>query len=169
MEAKIDLSKPYYSLPIEKIVVENIMKEDILSGETNAKYYNVEDEVDEDHKEGVATEITPSITQFLKLPQKQGQGTRILHEPFVDYSFNQVLTSDDHIQNMQQITHTKNMVAIERKKRAKQMYLTKKKRAATKVLKEAIRSKKTQDKEKREATLKKWKKDDNGGQRKKNP
>ena len=84
MEAKVGPSKPYSSLPSEKVIVEDIMEEDIPSGETNAKHYYVENDYDVKHEEGVGAENAPPITDFLKLLQKQGQGIRILHEPLVD-------------------------------------------------------------------------------------
>ena len=167
MEAKVGPSKPYNSLPSEKVIVEDIMEEDIPSGETNGKHYYVEDDDDVEHEEGAAAKNTPPIANFLKLPQKQGQGTRILHEPLVDYFHSQVLTADDHIQNMQEIAHKKSIVAMEKEERAQKMELTKATRAAEKILKESAKIKKAQDKEKRASTLRKWKEDDNGGQRKK--
>ena len=70
MEAKVGPSKPYNSLPSEKVIVEDIMKKDIPSVETNAKHYYVEDDDDVEHGEGVGAENTPPITDFLKLPPK---------------------------------------------------------------------------------------------------
>ena len=110
MEAKVGPSKPYNSQPSEKVIVEDIMEEDIPNVETNAKHYYVEDDDDVEHGEAVGAENTPPITDFLKLPQKQSQGTKILHEPLVDYSHSQVLMADDHIQNMQEISHKKSIV-----------------------------------------------------------
>ena len=78
-----------------------------------------------------------------------------------------MLTADDHIQNMQEISHKKSIVAMEKQERAKKMELTKARRAAEKILKEAAKINKAQYKEKRASTLRKWKEDDNGGQRKK--
>ena len=127
----------------------------------------MEDDDDVEHEEGVGAENTPPITEFLKLLQKQGQGTRILHEPLVDYSHSQVLTADDHIQNMQEIAHKRSIVTMEKEERAQKMELTKAKRAAEKILKESAKINRAKDKEKRASTLRKWKEDDNGGQRKK--
>ena len=49
----------------------------------------------------------PGISQFLKLPQNSVQATRILHEPLVDYSQSQILTSNQHIDNMEDIAKKK--------------------------------------------------------------
>ena len=167
MEAKVGPSKPYNSLPSENVIVEDIMEEDIPSEETNGKHYYVEDDDDVEHEEGIGAKNAPPITDFLKLPQKQGQGTRILHEPLVDYSHSQVLTVDDHIQNMQEIAHKKSIVAMEKEERVQKMELTKTRRAAEKILKESAKIKKAKEKEQRASTLRKWKEDDNGGQRQK--
>ena len=167
IEAKVGPSKLYNSQPSKKVIVEDIMEEDIPNVETNAKHYYVEDDDDVEHGEGVGAENTPPITDFLKLPQKQGQGTKILHEPLVDYSHSQVLTTYDHIQNMQETSHKKSIAAMEKQERAEKMELTKARRAAEKILKEAAKINKAKDKEKRASTLRKWKEEDNGGQRKK--
>ena len=160
-------SNPYNSLPSEKVIVEDIIEEDIPSRETNAKHYYVENDDDVEYEEGAGAENAPPITDFLKLPQKQGQGTRILHEPLVDYSHSQVLTAYDHIQNMQEIAHKKSIVAMRKEERAQKMELTKARRAAENIFKESAKIKKAKDKEQRTSTLRKYKGDDNGGQRKK--
>ena len=52
-------------------------------------------------------EIATGISQFLKLPQKSVQAIRIVYEPLMDYSQSQILTSDQHIDNMEDIAKKK--------------------------------------------------------------
>ena len=82
---------------------------------------------------------TPPISQFLRLPQRIMNAPRILHEPLVDYSKSQLLTSDDHIHSMQEIATKKNLVAKQKKEKLKQMELIKAKRVAEKSLKDATK------------------------------
>ena len=68
---------------------------------------------------------------------------------------------------MTEIAHKKSIVALEKEERSRQYELTKKARALERASKEAAKTIKALDKEKRELTLKKWKEDDDGGLRKK--
>ena len=167
MEAKMGPSKPYYFIPSKKLIVEEIMEGDISCGVENGKHYYVQDDGDVELEEGASPESTPSISQFLKLLQREFQGTRVLYEPLVDYSQSQLLTLVEHSHKMQEIAHNKSMVAIAKKERKKQTKLTKISKAAKKAFKEVARNSKAEDKEKRQALLKKWEEDDNGGQRNK--
>ena len=165
MEAKVGPSRSFQSTPSCKLIVEEIMEEDLPSVEDDVLHYYVEDEVEVSDKGSAGPEIAAEISHFLKLPQKPLQATRIVHEPLVDYSRSQILTSDQHIESMEVLAKKKGKVAQERVDKARAGELTKVKKAAEKALKDATRIEKAAQKEKREATLKKWKENDNGGQR----
>ena len=133
------------------------MEDDLPQGAENARHFYIEEE-----EEGaIATEVsakpeTPStIGQFLKLPQRIIQAPRVLHEPLLDYSQSQILTSEQHIQSMVYIAHKKSIVAQERVERVRQFELTKVQRVVDRALKEAAKNVKAVDKVKRELTLKK--------------
>ena len=165
IEAKVGPSRSFQSTPSCKLIVEEIMEEDLPSVEDDVLHYYVEDEVEVSDKGSAGPEIAAEISQFLKLPQKPLQATRIVHEPLVDYSRSQILTSDQHIESMEVLAKKKSKVAQERVAKAREGELTKVMKAAEKALKDATRIQKSAQKEKREATLKKWKENDNGGQR----
>ena len=118
-------------------------------------------------QEGADLENTSYISQLLKLPQREVHASRIVHEPLVDYYLSQVLTFHDHIQNMEEIATKKSIVAKQKEEKARQLELTRAWRAVDKALKESAKRTRAVDKEKREQTLKKWKQNDNGGQREK--
>ena len=98
-------------------------------------HYFVEDEGDMDYEEGVDPKKISFISQFLKLPQRKVQAPKIQHDPLVDYSMGQVLTSDTHISTMEGMAHKKGIVNQQRQERANEMELTKVKRAIEKALK----------------------------------
>ena len=103
-------SKSYYSIPLEKILIEEIIEEDLSRGLKDRKHYYIADEEDLGLEEGVDPESTPSICQYLKLTQRQVQAPRVLHEPLVDYSLSQVLTSNAHIESMEEFAQKKAIV-----------------------------------------------------------
>ena len=122
MEAKMRPSKPFYSIPSCKVLVEEIMEENLLREEVDVLHYYVEEE-GEMSNEGLADpEIAAIISHFLKLPQKSVQATRIQHEPLVDYALSQILTSHEHIENMEEIGK-KTIVAQQREERARELDL----------------------------------------------
>ena len=67
----------------------------------------------------------------------------------MDYSQSQILTSEQHIQNMDVIAYKRSIVAQEKKEKSRQNELTKIKRATDRVLKEDAKSVKAVEKEKR--------------------
>ena len=139
MEQKMGPSKPYYCIVSEKLIVEEIMEENLPKGEEDARYYFVKDEEDMDYEVDVGPEHIPSIDQFLKLPQKKVEASKVLHKPLVDYFLSQMLTSYEHIKSMEKVAHKKNIVLQERQKRAKQLEPTKVKRTSEKALKLLLR------------------------------
>ena len=154
MEAKVDPSRSFQSTPSCKVIVEEIMEEDLPSDVNNVLHYYVEDEIEESDKGSADPEIAAEISHFLKLPQKPLQATRTVHEPLVDYSRSQILTSNQHIESMEVLAKKKTKVAQERVEKAREGELTKVKKAAEKAMKDATRIEKAAQKEKREATLK---------------
>ena len=94
-------------------------------------------------------------------------GPKVVQEPLIDYFQSQILTSQQHIQSMEEIAHKKTIVAHGKEEKEKQSELTKATRATEKASKDATKKIKAVEKEKRELTLKKWKEEDNGGLRKK--
>ena len=107
MQTKMGPSKSFYPIPSCKVIVSEIMDEDLPRGEDGALYYYVEKEGDMSGENLADLEIAHEISQFLKLPQKSVLATRIVHEPLVDYSQSQILTSDQHIENMEDIAKKK--------------------------------------------------------------
>ena len=107
MQTKMGPSKPFYPIPSCKVIVSEIMDEDLPRGEDGALHYYIEEEGDMSGESLADPKIAPGISQFLKLPQKSIQATRIVHEPLVDYSQSQILTSDQHIDNMEDIAKKK--------------------------------------------------------------
>ena len=82
---------------------EEIMEENLPREEANVLHYYIE-EVGEMSDEGPTDpEIVAIISHFLKLHQNSIQATRIQHEPLVDYALSQILTSHEHIENMEEI------------------------------------------------------------------
>ena len=108
METKVKPSKPVHSMPLEKLIVHEIMEDDLSMKEEDAKHFYIEDEDEVEHQGEVGPTHPPSIGHFLKLPQKYVQAPRIVHEPLVDYSQSQNLTSNQHIQSMENIAYKKN-------------------------------------------------------------
>ena len=96
LQTKMGPSKPFYPIPSCKIIVSEIMDEDLPSGEDGALHYYVEEEGDMSGESLADSEIAPEISHFLKLPQKPVQAIRIVHEPLVDYFQSQILTSDQY-------------------------------------------------------------------------
>ena len=92
MQTKMEPSKPFYPIPSCKVIILEIMDEDLPRGEDGALYCYVEEEGDMSGESLANPEIAPGISQFLKLFQKSVQATRIVHEPLVDYSQSQILT-----------------------------------------------------------------------------
>ena len=109
MQQKMEPSKPYYSIPSEKLIVEEIMEEDLPRGEEDRRCFFVEDEGDLNCKIDTGPEHVPSINQFLKLPKKAVQAPKVLHEPLIDYSQSQLLTSNEHIKSIEEIAHKKHI------------------------------------------------------------
>ena len=107
MQTKMGPSKPFYPILSCKVIVSEIMDEDLPRGEDGALHYYAEEEGDMSGESLTDLERAPEISQFLKLPQKSIQATRIVHEPLVDYSQSQILTSDQHIENMEDIAKKK--------------------------------------------------------------
>ena len=93
-------SKRYYSILSDQVIIQEIMEEDLLRKEEGAKHYFVEEEEELGLGEDVDPENIPPISQFLKLPKRVVNGTKVLHEPLVDYSRSQLLTLDAHIHNI---------------------------------------------------------------------
>ena len=83
------------------------MEDDLPRVEEGAKHYFVEDEEELKLEESVDPKSTIQISQFLKLPQRQVHTPRVVHESLVEYSLNQVLTSYEHIQSMEEIAAKK--------------------------------------------------------------
>ena len=79
MQTKMEPSKPFYPIPSCKVIVSEIMDEDLQRDEDGALHYYVEDEGVMNGESLADPEIVTGISQFLKLPQKSVQATRILH------------------------------------------------------------------------------------------
>ena len=95
MGAKVGPSKlVHHSLPLERLIIHEIMEDDLSKGDEEAKHYYVEDEDEVEYQEGVGPTNSSSIGQFLKLLQKHVQAPRVVHEPLVDYSQSHILTSN---------------------------------------------------------------------------
>ena len=107
MEANVGLSRSFQSIPSCKLIVEEIMEEDLPSDEDDVLHYYIEDEVEVSDKGSVGPEIATKISHFLKLLQKPLQATRIVHEPLVNYFRSQILTSDEHIESMEVLAKKK--------------------------------------------------------------
>ena len=84
-------SKLYYSKSSQKLLVEEIMEEDLSKGGEDGKNYFVEDEKDMECEVGADPKNVPSISQFLRLSQREVQAPKVLYEPLVDHSLIQVI------------------------------------------------------------------------------
>ena len=87
MQKKMRPSKPYYPISSVKVIVEEIMEEELPRAEEDGKHYFVEDEGNVHYKEGADPEKILSSSEFLKLPQREVQAPKIQHEPLVDYKY----------------------------------------------------------------------------------
>ena len=150
MEKNMGPSKTIPSLPSEKLLEDEILEDDLSKGGENGKHFYIEDEGEEVVEGGVEPENTTEISQFLRLPQRMVQVPKVGHEPLVNYSQSQILTSQQHIQNMEDIAYKKSVVAQQRVEKARQNELKKVKRAVDKAFKEDAEVIKVADKEKTE-------------------
>ena len=107
IQQKMGSSKTIYSIPLEKLIEYEIIKDDLPKGEKNARHFYIEEEVGSGLEVGAKLENAIEIGQFLKLPQRMVQAPRFAHEPLIDYLQNQILTSKHHIQSMEDIAHQK--------------------------------------------------------------
>ena len=107
IEAKMGPSKPFYSIPSRKVLVEEIMEENLPREKVDVLYYYVEEEGEMSDEGPTNPKIATFNSHFLKLPRKSIQATRIQHEPQVDYALSQILTSHEHIEKMKEIAKKK--------------------------------------------------------------
>ena len=154
--------KIIYSIPLEKLIEHGIMKDDLPKGEENETHYYIEEKDKIGFKGVVGLEIGVEIGQFLKLFQRLVATSKVLYELLINYSQTQILTCDQHLQSIQ--NKEENQVVQIRVEKAKQLKLTKVKRAIERALKEVAKTKKATYKEIRELTHHKSEEDDRGGQ-----
>ena len=95
---------------------------------------------------GTSLEKAFEISQFLKLFKRSLQAPRVLDEPLVHYSQSQILSLDQYIQSILDITHKRNIVGQERMEKTRKIELTKNKRAIAKDLKVTAKTKKATNK-----------------------
>ena len=119
-----------YSIPLEKLIEYEIMEDNLPRGEENARHFYFEEENEEGLQEGATFGISIEIGKFFQLPHRMLQAPRTNHEPLINYSQSQILTSVEHIQSLQDIAHKKSIVAQIMQEKARVLELTKVKRAA---------------------------------------
>ena len=70
MQGKIGSSRPFYSTPSCKVIVEEIIEKDLQKEEDDVLYYYIEDEGVKDNDKHDGSKIVAEISHFLKLLQK---------------------------------------------------------------------------------------------------
>ena len=121
---------------------------DVDASSSQEEPYNVDVNDDEAPQSiGTPNEETKNFNQFLRIPQEPPRRGSTRHEALVDYSQSHILTSDEHVQNLQRISKTKENIALERAKKAKSREVAKKKRVLDKEIEKAAKEKRAKERD----------------------
>ena len=121
---------------------------DVDASSSQEQPYNVDVNDDEaPQRIGTLNEETTNFNQFLRIPQEPPRRGSTRHEALVDYSQSHILTSDEHVQNLQRISKTKENIALERAKKAKSREAAKRKRVLDKEIEKAAKEKRAKERD----------------------
>ena len=173
MNGKMGPSQVYPSEVALEVQVEEILEQGGLpsSAEEGATHYYADGEaptledqpyhVDVDGpsspQEASPAEDSNNFTHFLRLPQKPQRRRNVNHEPLVDYSQSHILTSNQHVDNLQRITRNKETIAREKAEKALAKETKQRERAHEKELEKMAKEKRAKERDmaRREAIFEK--------------
>ena len=149
---------PFQVFPSEvalEVQVEEILEQEGLlsSAEEGATHYyaHVEAPTLEDQlyhvdvngasfpQEASVVEDSSNFIHFLRLPQEPPRRRNVIYEPLVDYSQSHILTSNQHVDNLQRITRNKETIAKKKAEKTLAKGTRKRQRAHEKELEKMVK------------------------------